>query len=500
MKKSNQIRLTTLAAAVASTLVVTGCGGGSGSDKNNLSSIDENCNFPEHRDQASQTAGAETAIPTFHRLPIDLPEPIAGDSESPHRVDSSTVVDVDTKNLTDEKLSDYLKTHEGVAKKSVTRTPIVYAPAQIRAAYGLPPVPTDLSNLTAAQAAALGAGQTIYIIAAFDNPALVDDLNSFSRSFNLPQCNEVKLPAVVRALPAAPSNCTVSVVHSTAGAGLSDKKPAYDVLWALESALDVQWAHAIAPLARKVVIQARNALVGSLADSVRVANTFGPGVVSMSFVAQEAAFVKGSEPIFAQPNMTYIAAAGDYGYQANWPAVSPSVISIGGTTLNGYSAAGRDETAWKGTGGAFSSQFPMPSWQSALLFPANAPKTRVGVDMSFNADPFTGQYISFTKLGAKTPTWYSMGGTSIGAPQVSGLIAVVNAQRALLGKPPVGKFHQNLYTDFGPGLGASAKSLNDITVGANGVCTMCTAKYGYDIPSGWGTPNAERLIPLMVNK
>jgi hypothetical protein len=77
---------------------------------------------------------------------------------------------------------------------------------------------------------------------------------------------------------------------------------------------------------------------------------------------------------------------------------------------------------------------------------------------------------------------------------------VINAQRALLGKQPVGKFHQNLYTDFGLGLGASAKSFNDITSGANGVCALCVAQYSYDVPSGWGTPNADRLIPVMVNK
>ncbi len=498
MKKSTQLRLTTMAAAIASALTVTGCG--SSDSALNVVSGDENCNFPEHRNQTNQTAGVEgAAIPTFHRLPVDLPEPSA-DVDAPAQLDPSRVVDVDTTNLTEEKFADYLKTHEGLVKKSTTRRPVVYNPAQIRAAYGLPPVPADMSNLTAEQAASLGAGQTIYVIGAFDNPSLVNDLNAFSKNFNLPSCAEVKLPAVVRPLAAAPNRCTVSVVHSTAGAGLSDKKPGYDVTWALESALDVQWAHAIAPLARKVVIQARNALVGSLADAVRVANGFGPGVVSMSFVAKEASFVKGSESIFAQPNMTYLAAAGDYGYQANWPAVSPSVISVGGTSLNSYSAAGRNETVWKGTGGGFSSQFPMPTWQSSLKFVTSAPKTRVGVDLSFNADPYTGQYTAFTKLGAKTPKWYTMGGTSIGTPQVAGIVAVINAQRALLGKQPVGKFHQNLYTDFGLGLGASAKSFNDITSGANGVCALCVAQYSYDVPSGWGTPNADRLIPVMVNK
>lgn len=499
MKKQNAFRLTALAAAISSTLAVAGCGSSS-SDVDNFSST-EDCNFPEHNSQGNLPATADiAATPTFHRLPVDLPEP-SGSSESPLEVDSSTVVDTDTKNLTDDKFSDYLNSpNSSITRKSTARKPIVYNPAQIREAYGFPAIPKDLSNLTPEQAASLGAGQTIYIIVGFDNPSLVSDLNAFSQKFNLPVCNEVKLPAVVKALPAAANNCTVSVVHSTAGAGLSDKKPAYSTVWALESALDVQWAHAVAPLARKVVIQARNALVGSLADAVRVANKFGPGVVSMSFVAKEASFVKGSEPIFAQPNMTYIAAAGDYGYQANWPAVSPSVISIGGTTLNSYSATGRNETAWKGTGGAFSTQFPMPSWQKALVFSSNAPKTRVGVDLSFNADPYTGQYTAFTKLGAKTPTWYSLGGTSIGTPQVSGMIAVVNARRALLGKPPVGKFHQNLYTDFGLGLGASAQSFYDVTAGANGVCGWCSARYGYDIPSGWGSPNADKLIPLMTNK
>jgi len=501
MKKQHPLRLNTLIAAAISTMVLSACGSSS-SEGDKVSNNPEDCNFPEHLSQNNASPGDPAAIPTFHRLPAELPEP--GEGDAPFEVDSSAVLDVDTKNLSDDKLSDMIqqeKSNPGsIQLKSTPRKPIVYNPAQIRAAYGLPPVPRDLSNLTPEQAASLGAGQTIYIVVAFDNPSLVSDLNAFSSKFNLPMCNEVKVAVNTKALQPAPNNCTVSVVYSVAGGGMSDKKPAYDGVWATESALDVQWAHAIAPLARKVVIEGRNALVGSLADAVRTANNFGPGVVSMSFVAQEASFVKGSEPIFAVPNMTYVAAAGDYGYQANWPAVSPSVVSVGGTTLNGYSDTGRNETSWKGTGGAFSSQFPMPTWQSGLNFPSSLPKTRVGVDLSFNADPYTGHYVAFTKLGAKTPTWYSMGGTSAGTPQISALVAVVNAQRALLGKPPVGKIHENLYRDFGPGLGASAQALTDVTVGANGTCNWCSAKFGYDIPSGWGTPNANRLIPLMVNK
>ncbi|MBI1771240.1 MAG: peptidase S53, partial [Burkholderiales bacterium] len=160
-----------------------------------------------------------------------------------------------------------------------------YTPAQIRAAYGLPTLPSSINNLTAAQAALLGAGQTIYIVNARHDPNIVAELNTFNQKFGLPACT-VKSIASATVLPlatASTSVCEFSVVYSTSIGGTSSIAPAYDSGWATEIALDVQWAHATAPLARIILIETADASMSNMVGGIRLANAMGPGVVSMSF-------------------------------------------------------------------------------------------------------------------------------------------------------------------------------------------------------------------------
>jgi subtilase family serine protease len=291
------------------------------------------------------------------------------------------------------------------------------------------------------------------------------------------------------------------VVHSTRGATLTLVPPPYHATWAAEYALDVQWAHATAPLARIVVITAENASALSLFDAIMVANKMGPGAVSMSFVVPEAAYANRFEPIFQFPGMTYLAAAGDRGAQANWPATSPSVLSVGGTSLR-LGAAGRSETAWSGTGGGFSLYHARPAYQAGLALPGatltgplaavTGVPARAGVDVAFNADPRTGQFVVLTSPAGAT-NWYSFGGTSIGTPQWAGIVAVANAQRALAGRAPLGQLPARLY---GMAASSGARVLSDIVDGRNGTCSWCAAGRGYDIPTGWGTPQVGALLTL----
>jgi subtilase family serine protease len=142
----------------------------------------------------------------------------------------------------------------------------IYTPAQIRAAYNMPPLPAPGAALTQAQAAALGAGQTIYLIDAFHDPYIAQELAAFNTRFGLPACS-VTVLGPTRALPlasASTAGCELLVAPSTAAGGIGATAPAYDYAWATEIALDVQWAHATAPLARLVLIEAQDSSLASL--------------------------------------------------------------------------------------------------------------------------------------------------------------------------------------------------------------------------------------------
>lgn len=228
----------------------------------------------------------------------------------------------------------------------------------------------------------------------------------------------------------------------------------------------------------------------------------------MSFVAGEMfTYTEKYEVFFRGNGMTYLAASGDWGYQGNWPATSPNVLAIGGTTLNGMTNGVRQEVAWSKTGGGYSQYFPAPTYQTGL---PDAPvttvrravnkfvKPRSTSDIAFNADPYTGQFTVFTPLG-RSPTWYSMGGTSIGTPQIAGLVTIANAHRVLNGKQHVGKFHPKLYSEMGPGVGAMTNTFVDVKGGKNGNCSLCTAGDGYDLPTGWGTPNSTNFVNVLKN-
>ena len=376
---------------------------------------------------------------------------------------------------------------------------VAHTPASIRSLYGMPALPASLAGLTAAQRADLGAGQTIYIVGAFAGANLLKDLNTFSTRFGLPTCQQVAVPvqSPVRALAAAPtSGCTLAIVNSAAG-NLRAAAPVYNAGWASEYALDVQWAHATAPLARIVVVQAENALTTSLSGAITLANRLGPGVVNMSFGAPEANYVEPYEALFTTAGMAYVAAAGDSGAQANWPAVGTGVLSVGGTTA-WMAGNQRNEVTWSRSGGGFSSWLPRPAYQAQLRItgagvtraPARQPNlpARGVTDVSFNADPFTGQMTVVTNPAGAT-RWLSMGGTSVGAPQWAGILAVANARRALVGAAPLGRIHASLYGPL-----AAGSHFNDVTEGSNGSPVWARAGARYDIPTGWGTPRVAAFL------
>jgi len=373
-----------------------------------------------------------------------------------------------------------------------------YTPAQIRAAYALPTLPASTSGLTASQAAQLGAGQTIYIVNANHDPNIVAELNAFNQKFGLPACTVKSIPATTT-LPlvaASGSGCEFSVVYSTSAGGMTSTAPAYDSGWATEIALDVQWAHATAPLARIILIEAADASMNNMVGGIKLANAMGPGVVSMSFGAGEGSWTAGVESAFTTPKMTYLAATGDNGPAVEWPAVSPNVVAVGGTSLT-YSGTTRSEVAWSNTGGGVSAYTAAPSYQNNTVPGLGTPTRRTVADVAMNADPNTGQYVAVMTPGSSTVNWVSAGGTSLATPQWAGVIAIANATLAQAGKPMMGAPHAVLYNKIATTPGTYASSFADIAKGSNGTCASCTAKTGHDQQTGLGTPNVSSLISTL---
>lgn len=369
---------------------------------------------------------------------------------------------------------------------------VVYTPAQIQLAYGYSTLPVgNPSNMGIYQ----GSGQVIVVIAAFHYAAVADDLNRFSRQFGLPICTVDASPTVTRAKPG--DGCSIQVVYADRSGAQTATTPVVNDGWNAEAALDVQWAHAIAPLAKIVLIEAPTNNWADTSGAIQfAAKLAGISAVSMSFGVPEWSSAP-SYGAMMTGSATWVASAGDNGRQVNFPASSKNVLAVGGTYLGNVSP--RAESAWAGSGGGLSAYETMPTWQSTVTIPGNAAvasgatriKPKRGVpDVAYNASGNSAVYVMHN--GA----WYGASGTSAGAPQWAATVALINAVRGSLGKAPFSGtgFQKALY-----GMSAGSNyivNFMDVTSGSNGVapCTTCTASTGYDLVTGLGTPNASALI------
>ena len=524
-----------LAALAALALPLAGCGGGEGGEANSAGAQAANASVsPVDTAAVTESSNAlslsaEVASlevsPTFHLAPVELAAP-AGEGAIPSQQAlqqvHTTVVPASARGINTRGLSLQAlrastqaralsasgSTTTSTATTSTTASPMAggstiatYTPAQIRAAYGLPSLPASFSGLTAAQAAAYGAGQTIYIVNAYHDPNIAAELAAFNQKFSLPGCTTLSL-STAASLPlasaASTAGCAFAVVYGTATGTMTSKAPAYNAGWATEIALDVQWAHAIAPMARIVLIEAPDATVSSLTGAIALANRMGTGVVSMSFGAQEGSWTASADAVFTTSGMTYLAATGDSGVQVCWPAVSAHVLAVGGTTLTYGSGAGRSEVAWSGSGGGVSAYTDRPSYQTTAVPGLSGVTRRAVPDVAFNADPQSGQYVAIIASGSTTVSWVSAGGTSLSTPQWAAMIAVANAQRAAASKASLGAAQSVLYGGIGAVPGNYASAFLDVTSGANGTCSTCTSTSGYDLVTGLGTPHGESMLALLV--
>jgi subtilase family serine protease len=179
-----------------------------------------------------------------------------------------------------------------------------------------------------------------------------------------------------------------------------------------------------------------------------------------------------------------------------YPAASPNVIAVGGTTLN-VDAYGNyiGESAWSGGGGGLSAYESEPWGQANWPLPYAG--RRGNPDVAYNADPRTGIPV-YTSVAYQGYTgWFQMGGTSAGAPQWAGLIAIANSSRALYGKARLSATYNTIYS---AAKSAYSIDFNDVTTGSNGTCGfVCMASGGYDYVTGLGSPKASKLVQALVN-
>ncbi len=462
-----------------------------------------------------QSVGASMIQPQFHIAPTFVRPPDSGTTAGTsglwppanHGL-SAPIRSISTRRLTPERL---LAAQSGLAGQDAAPsqaapTPqasssfVTYTPAQVRAAYGFPALPSAASLWTAAQLAQMGAGQTIYLVNAHHNPNVAAELASFNQQFGLPGCSSNVLPAGA-SLPlaaASPKGCELLVAYSSTAGRPSSTVPAYDAGWATEIALDVQWSHAIAPMARIVLIEAPDASTNSLLAAVQLANSMGPGVVSMSFGTAEGSWTSSVDSVFGAGQMTYLAATGDSGAGVMWPSVSAKVLAVGGTSLT-YSGTGiRSEAAWSGTGGGTSAYVAAASYQQSGVPVVGSLGRRTVADVAMNADPLKGHFLAVIPSGSTSVKWVSAGGTSLSSPMWAGLVAVANAVRQQSALPALGATQPLLYGKVAATPIGYARAFADITSGSHGTCATCSARAGYDELTGLGTPNASDLVNALV--
>jgi subtilase family serine protease len=312
------------------------------------------------------------------------------------------------------------------------KTPGGYAPSDLQTAYGL--TSESQSN---------GGGETVAVVDAYDDPNVESDLNVYRSQYGLPACTV--------------SNGCFTKKQYTSQTNAS---------WASEESVDVEMVSAICPNCKILLVEAASTSVADLTSAEQFA-TSQADYVSNSWGTSEG--TQTYDGYYKAGCGAIVAATGDHGYNstAQWPAILPSVVTVGGTRLTSISP--RAETAWLHAGSGCSKIYGKPSFQSAL---STGCSMRAQADVSADADPDTGVaiYDTFHQHG-----WVVFGGTSVAAP----IVASVFALAGYASTNPTG----NLY--------AHTSTLNDVISGSNGACgaPLCVAGKGWDGPTGLGTPN-----------
>lgn len=338
----------------------------------------------------------------------------------------------------------------------VTQSPIArstttiagYVASQLEAAYKLP--------------VSLGAGQTIAIVDAFDDPTAEADLATYRSTNGLAPCTT--------------SNGCFRKLNETGAAG---PYPSADPGWGIEISLDLDMVSAACPRCHIVLVEASSSFVVDLGISEDTAAGLGVAAISNSYELAEFNGMQQFEKYYRHPGTTILVASGDFGFgPANFPAVMSNVVAVGGTTLSPASSArGWSEIAWNGAGSGCSAYIAKPSWQ-----PGNHCFMRTVADVSADADPNPGLAVYDTSFppgfDGLNPGWIAVGGTSASSPFIAGVIGLAGNGKTM---SPGFAYHH-------------VRDFFDVIGGSNGYCGslqnyLCNGVKGYDAPTGIGTPN-----------
>jgi len=323
---------------------------------------------------------------------------------------------------------------------AATGVPSGYGPADLRAAYGL-------------GSASGGSGKTIAIVDAYDDGNAESDLAVYRAKFGIPACTT--------------ANGCFRKVDQNGGTSY----PRGNTGWAEEISLDLDMASAICPNCHILLVEASSSSFANLSTAVDRAASMGATVISNSYGGGEYAGEITDQSHYNHPGIAITVSSGDNGYGVEFPAASQYVTAVGGTSLT-KSGSTYTETVWNGAGSGCSQYITKPGWQTD----AGCTKRTVA-DVSAVADPNTGVAV-YDTYKLRPGGWLVFGGTSVSAPIIGGVYALAGG----VGAATYGSLSYSA---------AASSSLHDVTLGSNGSCGssyLCTARAGYDGPTGNGTP------------
>ncbi len=315
-------------------------------------------------------------------------------------------------------------------------------PAQIRSFYSIP---------------STGGHDVIAIVGAYDYPNALADFNTFATKFGLPTETSKTVTAT--------TNKVFQVIYQ------NGKKPTGNVGWAQESALDIEWAHAMAPKAKIVLLEAQSSGLADLLATVDLAvKQTGVKQVSMSWGSSEFSSEASYDFHFNINGPVFFSSSGDVGGITSFPSTSSYVVAVGGTSVaTNSTGAFLSETGWSGSGGGVSAYETRPSWQSGI---ANTGAKRSVPDISSDANPSTGVQV-YGPGSNGVSGWLVFGGTSVSSPCIAGMVNVGGATYT-----NTTQLLTKIYSKLG------ATSLRDITVGNSGFSCLT----GWDFVTGVGAP------------
>ncbi|HZT40922.1 MAG TPA: hypothetical protein VFA07_01970 [Chthonomonadaceae bacterium] len=328
-------------------------------------------------------------------------------------------------------------------------------PAQMRSFYNLP---------------SSGGSQIVAIVDAYHDATALNDFNTFSSQFGLPTETSTNVTAS--------TNKVFQVVYAGGSQPPQDSSGG----WELEESLDIEWAHAMAPSAKIVLVEANSNSFTDLFNAVSVATSFTDAnglstkEASMSWSSGEFSGETSYDSYFTSGSVVYFASTGDSGAPAGYPSTSPYVVAAGGTTVTTNSSGNFvSESAWSSGGGGPSTQEARPSFQNAIQSIVGS--FRGTPDISYDADPNSGASVyDTTPYNGFTYGWLEVGGTSWSSPALAGIMNLANTSAGTFAAGTQAEL-TTIYSNLG------TSNFRDITTGNNGYA----AAAGWDFATGVGT-------------